>query len=166
MPRRGPDFANALVENIATGCTVVIDAAAREALLRAIPRSPVMHDWWAYLVVSGLGHVVYDERPFVLYRQHGGNVVGAQHDFWKNWTARIGRFRRHRERYAVWEQALELRDGYADALPRERLELLERFIARRDGAAAGIRYALQPDVFRQARLDDWILRTLIALGRV
>ena len=34
------------------------------------------HDWWLYLVVSAFGTVVYDDRPALLYRQHGGNVIG------------------------------------------------------------------------------------------
>src|SRR6185436_21171576 len=70
-------FENALVENIAIGCTVVINAAARELLLRCTPERPVMHDAWAYLALSAFGHVFFDPQPRVGYRQHGGNAFGA-----------------------------------------------------------------------------------------
>jgi glycosyltransferase involved in cell wall biosynthesis len=79
LPRRPPGFANALVQNIATGCTTVLNPAARRLLLAAPPPPEgSMHDWWAYLLVSGCGgRVIFDPEPTVLYRQHGGNAVGA-----------------------------------------------------------------------------------------
>jgi NADH dehydrogenase len=37
-----------------------------------------MHDWWAYLVISGAGGtIIYSETPDTLYRQHTGNVSGS-----------------------------------------------------------------------------------------
>ncbi|RFP90966.1 glycosyltransferase [Rhodobacteraceae bacterium 63075] len=78
---RAPGFANALVENIAMGNTIVLNARAA-ALARALaPRvGPVFaHDWWLYQLVSGVGGTVIhdDGAPVVLYRQHGGNAIGV-----------------------------------------------------------------------------------------
>ena len=52
LPSRPPGFGNAIVQNIATGCTIVLNPAAR-ALLLAAPPPPAgsMHDWWAYILV-------------------------------------------------------------------------------------------------------------------
>lgn len=80
---RRPGFANALVQNIATGCTVMLNRAAR-ALILAAPPVPegTYHDWWCYLLVSGAGGVViYDPEPVILYRQHQTNAVGAPASF-------------------------------------------------------------------------------------
>jgi glycosyltransferase involved in cell wall biosynthesis len=78
LPQRPPDFANALVQNIATGCTMVMNAPARALMLSAPMPARTLHDWWCYLLVSGCGGtVLYDEEPSLLYRQHGGNLVGA-----------------------------------------------------------------------------------------
>ena len=44
---------NAVVENIATGCTMAFGHSIRERLLEADPEKMIMHDWWAYLVLSG-----------------------------------------------------------------------------------------------------------------
>ncbi len=78
-PLAGPrGFPTALAQNIATGCTVMLNPEAA-ALVAAsdIPRGS-LHDWWAYLVVSAAGGaVVTDDVPVVLYRQHGANAVGA-----------------------------------------------------------------------------------------
>ena len=78
--RRKPSFRNALVQSIAGGNTMVMNRPAFELLVRAARLSgPVVsHDWWAYQVVAGAGgRVIYDPEPSLLYRQHGGNTVGA-----------------------------------------------------------------------------------------
>lgn len=71
-----PGFANALVENIVTGCTTVINRSMYEMLLKLLPEYCIMHDWWMYLVASCFGKVLYDEKPTIYYRQHGHNVMG------------------------------------------------------------------------------------------
>lgn len=74
---RGPSLNNALTENIITGCTAAINRPAIDLLQRAgVPGAVHFHDWWLYLVVSAFGTVVYDNQPALLYRQHGGNVIG------------------------------------------------------------------------------------------
>lgn len=78
--RRPPSFANALAQNLASGNTMVFNRAARQLLRRTAvaARDAVMHDWWAYLVVTGSGgEVRYDPTPTVSYRQHAANEVGT-----------------------------------------------------------------------------------------
>lgn len=78
-PSRGPSLANALTENIIVGCTAAINRPAFMLLRRAgVPTGVQFHDWWLYLVVSAFGIVVYDDRPTLLYRQHGANVIGRR----------------------------------------------------------------------------------------
>ena len=73
----GP-FPAALTQNIATGCTVLLNRAAAGLIARSRPPSSSLHDWWSYLVVSAHGgRLVTDPTPTVMYRQHGANVVGA-----------------------------------------------------------------------------------------
>lgn len=81
-------FANALVQNIAGGNTMVFNNAAR-ALLRAAARVPIVyHDWWAYMAVTGCGGEVFcDPVPTLRYRQHGANLVGVD----ASWGARYQR---------------------------------------------------------------------------
>jgi len=74
-----PSFANALVQCIGGGNTMVFNEAARDLLRHAGEDvSVVTHDWWAYMVVSGCGGQVFcDPYPSVRYRQHGSNLVGS-----------------------------------------------------------------------------------------
>lgn len=76
-----PGFANALIENIAVGNTILLNAPAA-ALARAMAGrvdKVFAHDWWLYQLITGVGgRVIYDAGPPVLrYRQHGGNAIGA-----------------------------------------------------------------------------------------
>lgn len=73
-----PGLGPALTQNIATGCTVMLNAEAAALVAGSAPPGPSLHDWWSYLVVAAAsGRVVADPEPTVLYRQHGGNAVGA-----------------------------------------------------------------------------------------
>ncbi|MBC7801833.1 MAG: hypothetical protein H7Z10_14530 [Gemmatimonadaceae bacterium] len=67
-----------MTQNIATGCTVVLNHAGAELVAGSRPPAVTLHDWWSYLVVSAHGgRLITDATPTVLYRQHAGNVVGA-----------------------------------------------------------------------------------------
>lgn len=80
---RPPSFANALVENIVTGCTAALNRPAIQLLQRAgVPHGVRFHDWWLYLVISAFGTVVFDDQPTVLYRQHGKNLIGHGAGWW------------------------------------------------------------------------------------
>lgn len=83
MPKRTRPLGleNALIENVAAGNTIVLNRAAAEAAREMAPKLGAIfaHDWWLYQLVSGIGGtVVHDNGPPVaLYRQHGGNLIGA-----------------------------------------------------------------------------------------
>lgn len=76
----GASFAHALVQNIAGGNTMVLNKAGAEMVRTAalVTAETVIHDWWIYQVITGIGGaVVFDDTPHMLYRQHSGNEIGA-----------------------------------------------------------------------------------------
>lgn len=117
---RGPSFANALVQNIAPGNTMVFNRAALEVLRRGLPyaENVVLHDWWVYQVLSGAGAtMIYDTKPTILYRQHGRNQIGAN----RSVVASLKRlWMLHSGQYADWydrnlSALLPLSDGFDPA---------------------------------------------------
>jgi glycosyltransferase involved in cell wall biosynthesis len=76
---RPPALANALVQSIAGGNTMVLNHQSRNLLAKVPPGTEVpTHDWWAYLVVTACGGIChYDPQPHILYRQHLGNLIGS-----------------------------------------------------------------------------------------
>lgn len=74
-----PSFANALVQNLFGGHTTAMNAAALALVRQAgVPQGIAYHDWWIYQLLSGAGaECRLDALPVALYRQHGGNDIGA-----------------------------------------------------------------------------------------
>jgi len=76
--RREVGFPAALTQNIATGCTIVMNRAAVEIVLSLAPPEGTLHDWWCYIAVSAAGGKILNDNATVLhYRQHVGNLVGS-----------------------------------------------------------------------------------------
>jgi glycosyltransferase involved in cell wall biosynthesis len=158
--KRQPSFPNALVENIAVGCTCAINQAGlRLARNTGDTRSIYFHDWWLYLVISAFGTVIADPEPTILYRQHSANAVGAR----RGWRRYLGALRLLGKRnwvHAMFSQIENFRRVYADRLPPEQMELLGRYFdASSPGAIA--RLLLVPRRFRQTCSGDIQLRLLL-----
>lgn len=166
LPRREPSFGNALVQNIAAGFTIVLNRPARLVIQERLPQSAAMHDWWCYLVISGLGTVVYDPEPTVLYRQHADNAIGEDASLLRRWSGRLRRLRQRGKQRPITDQAAEFLRLFGCQLDPDRLHLLESFVSGRSTTIERLAYALRPPVYRQSPIDDLILRLLLALNRV
>lgn len=160
-------FHNALVQNQATGCTIVLNAAARRKILESVPDWALMHDWWCYLVVSAFGTVIYDPEPGVLYRKHGSNVTPAAPTGWAEFRNRLRRFRDDPAIVRrVTDQAREFRFRYGHDMPPAEAAMLAGFLeARSRGWFGRLRYALTMPVRRNTPLDTLLMRLLIVVGR-
>ena len=148
MMRRTPVFPMALAQNLATGCTVTLNAAAADLLRAAPPPPETLHDWWSYLLVSGAaGQIIVDDEPMVLYRQHGRNLIGAPHSSWRRALAALRRgpaafmssFREHVTALCDHPELLsptacqascDIRDALRSGV-KERLRVLRRYELRR-----------------------------------
>jgi glycosyltransferase involved in cell wall biosynthesis len=65
-----------LVQNFVTGCAMLINRPLAELAL-PVPKVPV-HDWWIAACAAAAGRIGFLPEATVLYRQHGGNSVGAK----------------------------------------------------------------------------------------
>ena len=67
-----------LIQNMCTGCTMMINRALRDEMIKAkISDNIIMHDWWAALIAAEFGKMYFISEPQILYRQHRNNSVGA-----------------------------------------------------------------------------------------
>ena len=131
--RRTPDFANALVQSIGGGNTMVMNRAAYELLREAARRTDfVSHDWFAYLIVAGAGgKVIYSETPHVRYRQHDANLIGSNLGL----RARISRARFALSgRYVGWNNLnMSARSACRDMLTPDAAAKFDHFCRARNG---------------------------------
>ncbi len=166
-PHRGPPpaFPAGLTQNVATGCTVMLNP--RAAALVAGARAPdgTLHDWWSYLVVGAAGGIlIADPVPTVLYRQHRRNAVGAPHSALRRGLMALGRgpdafmmlFKRHVAALLANPQALS-------AQAADDLALLQRALER--GILARLRAIAQVrSLVRQTRLETLLFRLWFLIG--
>jgi len=75
-PARAKNYLKYSALNIITGCTMIFNEAAKNAII-PIPRVNVIHDYWIGLNVSYYGIIDYIEVKTVMYRQHDKNVMGS-----------------------------------------------------------------------------------------
>lgn len=161
-------FRNALVQNQATGCTVVLNDIARAKIIEKLPKWALMHDWWCYLVTSAFGIVIYDETSHILYRKHGQNVTPATPFFAFELLARVRRYLGDdRITEKVTDQVMEFKRLHYDDLTPENKSLTDEFITVR---SANFIYRLKYILFEQrvkrnTRLDNFILKILILFGK-
>ena len=129
---RPPSFANALMQNIGGGNTMVFNNAARKLLAQSSKGLRVItHDWWTYLVVTGCGgRVFYDDKPSLRYRQHGNNVVGMN----STWRARNARIRMlWQGRFKSWNDInIQLLQEMRSSLTPENLKILDQYAESRN----------------------------------
>lgn len=147
---KSPSFANALVQSIAGGNTMVFNhAACRLLRIAGADVQVASHDWWVYLVVSGCGgKVFYDSVPTVRYRQHDSNLIGTNN----SWTARLLRVTMlFRGRFSNWSSqniaALQRIRAYLTPENQRRLDEFSR--ARYSGFFARLAGIKRSGVYRQ-----------------
>ena len=174
-PAMRPSFGNALLENIVTGCTAVMNEELRALVAVRFPQFTVMYDRWFYLAASCFGRVYYDETPHICYRQHGGNVVGVNSGRWKEFYGRLRLF--WGKRHDISRQAEEfikifgalperedLKEYRGDAKSASCLKLAKELVEGRKGFSKRLRLVKGKRLFRQRGMDDFIFRMLILLG--
>ncbi len=166
---RAPSFRNALIENIAPGNTILLNpAAARLARVAAARTGDVFaHDWWLYLLISGSGgRVIFDAgAPGLLYRQHGGNLIGGgaglRAQAGRKWQVLQGAFGERLRGNLAAMAAVE------DLLTPENRRVLRAFAAARSaGLLPRLTGLARVAPYRQSRLGSFGFWGAVLLGRV
>ncbi len=163
IPERGASFANALVQGIAPGSTMLFDRKAAGLLASFTPQDSPMHDWWTYLVVSAVGDVIFDQLPGLLYRQHNANARGVGDNGRWSWRKRI-LWHFQKGAHSSTRQAAELRRwlaGNPGMLPE-----LDDFLDSQRTLTGRARYCITGSAHRQRKIDDLVFRILYLLGRI
>jgi glycosyltransferase involved in cell wall biosynthesis len=159
-----PGFPQALTQNIATGCTVMLNTEAVRLIAASREPDATLHDWWAYLVVTAAGgRVLIDEKPTVLYRQHRQNAVGVPLSPGKRALAAVRRgpgvfMRTFRQHAAALSAQPELLSPEA----RDALKMISAGLS--DGAALRVRALRHTGLRRQNFAETQLFRLWYLLG--
>lgn len=119
---------NCLLDGRAPGCSMVFNRKAIELYSACNPKTSY-HDYWIYLICVFMGVVVYDDKAFMLYRQHDDNLIGA--------SGLISLKVRWQKRLSFWLAApnsekqtiaLEFKQSYGNSLTGNDIKILDSYI--------------------------------------
>ncbi len=159
-----PGFPASLTQNLATGCTIMLNRAAAALVAASVPPATSLHDWWSYVLVTAAGGtVLMDATPLVLYRQHGGNMVGAPGRLWRRGLLALRRgpeaymrvFRGHLAALKAQPQLLS---------PPARAQVATLQAALDGGWRQRLRAMALPGLRRQTPLETLVFRLWFLLG--
>ena len=160
-------FANALIQNIASGNTMVFNDAARKLLLLAGSDVNIdLHDWWTYILIAGAGGAVFfDQEPSVRYRQHPNNLWGMNTSF-RSQLVRIQKL--FGGRFADWNaRHIAALEPMRNILTQNSLNILNQFShARKQSLFSRLIGLKKSGVYRQTPMNNVALYLAAFVGRV
>lgn len=159
-------FRNSLVDCVPLGFNSVFNRAARELTLEHMPKASTGHDWWMYMLCTGLGEVIYDPRPTVKYRRHSNNVSDAGDSFLKFQIWRFKRFFLNHYFSKIHRQIQEFADFHGDKLSPEKQRELAMFTQDGFHPLLALKKVFYPKYFRQKALDEIFVRLVFLIGRL
>lgn len=167
IPKKKIELGNAIVQNVAVGCTIVINKAARDLLISKKPdlNKLIMHDWWFYLCLSSFGEVIFDPLPLIKYRQHSKNTVGAYFNPIKKMINLLREFKHNKYHKCYRRQAEEFYKLYSKELSKDKKYILENFLKNKVLIKDRLKYVLSNQVYRQSMVGNVILKILLLINR-
>lgn len=161
--RPRPSFGNALVQNICTGCTAVMNHSLRDIINQTNPKNIVMHDWWFYLVGTLQGDVLYDNTPHMYYRQHGSNEWGAKTSKKEILKYRLKQLKK--KRGYIYRQNEALLEAFENMdVPQKKLVSLVQ--NSENGIIGKVRLIFNKRIYRTTRENDLVYRFVVMLGKL
>lgn len=119
-PNRTP-FTSYVISNNA-GCTTVFNNKLLKYINKADPEFILMHDSWCYKVCVATGGTIYcDPNSYILYRQHGNNVVGLK----KGLKGKINNVKKYIFKFKIQKQIQNLYKNYESDMTDEYKEISE-----------------------------------------
>jgi glycosyltransferase involved in cell wall biosynthesis len=165
IPPRGVGFLNALIQNVATGCTIVFNKTMLQLFKTRVPdvNKVTMHDGWFYLLGAAFGKIIYDQESHLLYRQHSSNALGMADNKVKSAMIRYKNFQKVGKEKPFTKQANEFYRLYKDELTNEKRKLIEDFINNRGSVLNRVLYSSNTPLYRQNLRDTVIFKILYSL---
>jgi glycosyltransferase involved in cell wall biosynthesis len=155
-----------LTENLARGCTFVLNSKAINLIKFQRPQNEIMHDWWILLLIHSSGNVTWSKQPEVRYRIHQNNSIGGKPSFGIRWNRFIKNIKDRN--WNVFNQAAELFEIYGWSMSGQKRHELGSFLRNLGSPllAGRSRLVFFPQRFRSTLFDEIALRfTFIIMRR-
>lgn len=160
------NFRNSLVECVTQGMTMVINNKTRETIVSNIPETCLYHDWWTYMICSGFGEIVYDDKSLVKYRRHNKSVTVEGRSKVQLFIWRVKEFLLGDSLKQIKKQLQEYKNFYFDNLTEEDKKLITLFTNKKYNLLIALRKFFYPKRFRRKFIDEISVRILFILGKL
>ena len=142
-----------------SGCVMLFNNALRSVLIKKMPESIRMHDFWTLLVAMGIkAQIVTEDISLLKYRIHGGNTVGLSQGIWD----RVKRFKKSllHNKHERYLQAKSLYDCYGNQFDKSTKEMLLKIVNYRKGIRNRFKLAFDKR-FRENGHDKYVNRLFV-----
>lgn len=152
----------ALVQGYVHGCTMVFSKSAKKEICKYTPKNEYAHDFWIPLVLLFIGHIIYDDNSYILYRQHDSNAFGGKSPFKKVIRNRLSQFSKGNFYSRL---IIDLLEGYSDFIsPNDQL-LLNHILRYRKSLITKLRLIINKDLRRNTLKGTMFLKLSILLSK-
>lgn len=160
------NFRNSLVECVTQGMTMVINDTTRGLIKKDNPQNSLYHDWWTYMICSGFGEVIYDDKSLVKYRRHNKSVTVEGRSQKELFIWRVKKFLVGDSLKQIKKQLKEYEDLYQKRLSIENQELLKLFTKEKYSITTALKKTFYPKRFRRKFIDEVSVRILFLFGKL
>ncbi len=163
LNRIGASFKNSLLECISFGIVEVFNGSLAKEILKSSTKDVCYHDWWAYMIASGIGKTLYDNEATVEYRRTGQNVSPSGKVGISLLIYRIRKFLFGGYFPKVRQQIERYKELYKCRLNKNDIKIINLF-SNRYSFIKSIKKFFYPCRFRQNIKDEIFCRILFLFG--
>lgn len=154
-----------LVRYFMLGCTMVIDRNMVDFIYNHQPKGKIsMHDLWLSQTAIFFGNVIYDHRPFLLYRQHGNNAAGIDNSKKARWKRLKKSFKTYERRHFRELNAKNLLSAYNDILTPEDHDLISTVANYRSSIKNRFMMLMNKEINMGSKGSDMFIKLRVLLG--
>ena len=157
-------FKNSLYECVAQGMTMTINQVAKDYIINNIPEKCLFHDWWTYMICSGIGNVLYNDVTVVKYRRFAKNATAEGQNILKVFLWRIEKLFADNGMKDIRTQQLEFKRLFYKNLSDENKEIMDLFVQEKYNFFKALKKAFYHNSIRRKKSDDIIVRLLFIVG--
>lgn len=154
---------NAMIQEYAQGCSIILNEAARQLVLRHLPKEKIAHDFWCGLLCYLVGEVIYDNRPHFYHISHRNNASGEGHTI-GSWRKRLSKYFTHD--FIYYLPIADLVQGYGDMLSEGDKRFINKLKTYKQSLPVKMSLLFSTHFIRDSILGTLSLKTAILLNRL
>lgn len=150
---------NFLTDNIATGCTIVVNKAFYDYSTKYYPKDIKLHDYYLFLLAVLNAEYVYDYNCHILYRQHGHNEIGSNDALMSK--SNLKKIKNPKHTTPLIHQ--QLLAGFKDDIPSEYLPYVEIIANYKQSFKKKMKLVFSRKIHK--RKHNFIFKLLVLFGK-